>query len=113
MEFKKQSIMALSSREAMYGASFYAPCQIIWLEVLLEELYVTNCEQIKLLVDNQSIINLANHHMNHGRRKHIEERCHFLRDQASKERLRYEYCKTELELADILTKPSKQSTSKN
>lgn len=32
---------------------------------------------------------------------------HFLRDQVNKDRLEIEYCKLELQLADILTKPLK------
>jgi NADH:ubiquinone oxidoreductase subunit C len=39
------------------------------------------------------------------RSKHIERRFHFLRDQVNKEKLELEYCNTEIQLADILTKP--------
>lgn len=43
--------------------------------------------------------------MSHGRRKYIEMRYHSLRNQVGKEILKIEYCKTELQLAYILTKP--------
>lgn len=46
--------------------------------------------------------------MSHGKSKHMEIIYHFLIDQIGKERLKIEYYKTELQLADILTKPLKQ-----
>ena len=62
--------------------------------MLLEELNTCDYGKIKLLV---------------GRSKHIEMRYHFLRDQVSKARLTIDHCKTELQLADILTKFLKQA----
>ncbi|GAU25658.1 hypothetical protein TSUD_265850 [Trifolium subterraneum] len=79
---KKQGIVALSSCEAEY---------------------------VKLLVDNKYAIDLANHPMSHGRSKHIEMRYHFLKDQVNREKLELEYCKSEIQLADILTKPLKKA----
>ena len=102
---KKQSIVALSSCEAEYVAASYAACQAAWIEMLLEELRIMESKKIKLFVDNKSAINLANHPMSHGRSKHIERRYHFLRDQVNKGKLDLEYCKTEVQLADIFTKP--------
>ena len=105
---RKQSIVALSSCEAEYVAASYAACQAAWIEMLLEELKIMEPKKIKLFVDNKSAINLANHPMSHGRSKHIERRYHFLRDQVNKGKLELEYCKTEVQLADILTKPLKK-----
>lgn len=73
--------------------------------MLFEELNVNNCLQIKLLVDNKSMFHLENHHMRHGMSKHIEMSYYFVRDQVGKKRLNIEHCKTELQLAYILTKP--------
>jgi hypothetical protein len=106
---KKQGIVALSSCEAEYVAASYAACQAVWIEMLLKELLINNAVKVKLLVDNKSAIDLANHPMSHGRSKHIERRYHFLRDQVNRENLELEYCKSEIQLADILTKPLKKA----
>lgn len=42
--------------------------------------------------------------------KHTETRFHFLRDQLNKEKLELQYCKIDLKLAGLLTKPSNIST---
>lgn len=72
--------MSLSSCEATYVSTTYVACQAFWLEMLLDELNVGNCEKINCLVDSQSLIDLSYHPMSHGRRKHIEMRYHFLID---------------------------------
>ncbi|KEH31039.1 hypothetical protein MTR_4g088630 [Medicago truncatula] len=41
---------------------------------------------------------------------HIETRFHFLKDRVNGEKLELEYCMTELQVADLLTKPLKSST---
>ncbi|GAU44417.1 hypothetical protein TSUD_100640 [Trifolium subterraneum] len=102
---KKQGIVALSSCEAEYVAASFAACQANWIEMLLSELKAVEVTMMKLLVDNKSAIDLANNPVSHGRSKHIERRFHFLRDQVNKEKLELEYCNTEIQLADILTKP--------
>jgi len=58
-------------------------------------------------MDNKSAIGLAKHPMPHGRSKHIETMFHFLCDQVSKEKLELEFCRSEDQVADILTKPLK------
>ncbi|KHN37347.1 Copia protein, partial [Glycine soja] len=62
---------------------------------------------MKLRVDNRSAIDLAKHPIAHGRSKHIEVKYHFLRDQVNKGNLALEYCRSEDQFADILTKAVK------
>ncbi|BAU02475.1 hypothetical protein VIGAN_11201500, partial [Vigna angularis var. angularis] len=62
---------------------------------------------IQLKIDNISAINLAKNPVSHGRSKHIEVKFHFLRDMVNKERIALVYCKTEVQLADLFTKPLK------
>jgi hypothetical protein len=57
-----------------------------------------------LKVDSLSAINLTKNPIAHGRNKHIEMRFHYLKEQVSKGILNLEYCKTELQVADLLTK---------
>ena len=67
-----------------------AACQALWLEALMEELNLRDCNPMRLLIDNKSTIDLAKHPVAHGRSKHIETKFHFLRDQVSKEKLELE-----------------------
>ncbi|GAU32405.1 hypothetical protein TSUD_220940 [Trifolium subterraneum] len=57
-----------------------------------------------LKVDNMSAIDLAKNPIAHGRSKHIEMRFHYLREQVGNGKLKLEHCKTDLQVADVLTK---------
>ena len=100
---KKQTVVALSTCEAKYIAACVAACQALWLSSLLEELKVFTGEAVDLLVDNKSAIDLAKNPVSHGRSKHIDTKFHFLRDQVSKGKIKLQHCKTEKQLAHIMT----------
>ena len=71
---------------------------IAWrLEVILDH--------IPLKYDNTSAINLSKNPIKHSRTKHIEIRCHFIRDHVSKGDCCIEFIDSEHPLADIFTKP--------
>ena len=76
--------------------------------MLLEELKTMVPKKIKLFVDNKLEINLENQPVCHNQSKHIERRYHFLRDQVNKGKVEIKHCKTEVQLADIFTKPQKK-----
>lgn len=102
---KKEPIVALSSCESEYVAAAMSACQAVWLDTLMQELKMKEPTAVRLLIDNKSAINLAKHPVAHGRSKHIETRFHYLRDQVNREKLSLEFCRTEVQVADILTKP--------
>lgn len=81
--------------------------QVVWLEILLEELNLIEDKPMRLLVDNKSTIDLAKRPIAHGRSKHIETRFHFPCDQVTEGKLELEYCKSKEQVVDILTKPLK------
>lgn len=58
--------MALSSCEVEYIAASFGACQALWIETLMEEMKLETRKPMKLLVDNQSAINLAKHPVAHG-----------------------------------------------
>ncbi|GAU24928.1 hypothetical protein TSUD_311630 [Trifolium subterraneum] len=105
---KKQSVIALSSCEAEYVAGSLAACQANWLQSLLSEMKIIDNITVMLKIDNKSAINLAKNPVSHGKSKHIETRFHFLRDQVNKGKLSLEYCSTNDQQADILTKAVKR-----
>ena len=55
-------------------------------------------------MDNVSAINLAKNPIAHGRSKHIEMRFHYLRELVGDGKLRLSYCRSEDQVADLLTK---------
>ncbi|CAJ2647902.1 unnamed protein product [Trifolium pratense] len=105
---KKQSVIALSSCEAEYVAGSLVACQANWLQSLLIEMKIIDNITIMLKIDNKSAINLTKNPVSHGKSKHIETRFYFLRDQVNKGKLNLEYCSTDNQQADIMTKAVKR-----
>ena len=54
--------------------------------------------------DNQSCIALAANPVHHARTKHIDIKCHFIRDHVDKD-VNVVYCPTKEMVTDALTKP--------
>ena len=54
--------------------------------------------------DNKSAIQLAKNQTYHGRTKHIEVHNHLVREKVERGVLVVEYCPTEEQVADVLTK---------
>jgi hypothetical protein len=77
---RKESVVALSSREAEYIAASLCACQAAWMENLIDEILGEEHSAIEINIDNMSTINLAKNPVTHGRSKHIEMRFHYLRD---------------------------------
>ncbi|XP_019416448.1 PREDICTED: uncharacterized protein LOC109327748 [Lupinus angustifolius] len=104
---KKQDVVALSTCEAEYIAACNGACQGVWIQALMKELSLSNGEAVEVKVDNQSAINLAKNLVFHGRSKHIETKFHYLRDQVAKGKIKLQHYVTNLQIADVLTKPLK------
>nr|XP_034931745.1 uncharacterized protein LOC118062152 [Populus alba] len=105
---KKQQIVALSTTEAEFVAAASTSSQAIWLRRLLEFLH-NNQQQGPTLIyyDNMSTIKLSKNPVLHRRSKHIDVRFHFLRDLCKEGVIDLVFCKSEDQIADILTKPLK------
>ncbi|MCI04279.1 cationic amino acid transporter 1-like, partial [Trifolium medium] len=101
---KKESVVALSSCEAEYIAASLCACQAIWLMNLIDEIMGEDHGAVTMKIDNISAINLAKNPMAHGRSKHNEMRFHYLREQVNSGKLCLEHCRSEEQLADIMTK---------
>eukprot|EP00253_Pinus_taeda_P008451 PITA_08451 len=77
---RKQKSVALSSSEAEYMAASTTSCEATWLRKLLVKLFKRNMEATRIMCDNQSCIKLSENPVFHDRSKHIDIRCHFVRD---------------------------------
>ncbi|MCI18519.1 cationic amino acid transporter 1-like [Trifolium medium] len=101
---RKEPVVALSTCEAEYIAASLSACQGVWLSNMTNEISNVKCDSVIIKVGNMSAINLARNPIAHGRSKHIEMKFHYLREQVSCGKLKLEHCRTELQVADVLTK---------
>ena len=101
---QKQQTVALSSTEAEYVSVAEAVKEAIYLRSLLRELNLDKFSNITLFVDNQGAIHLATNPIFHSRAKHIDIKCHFVREALVAEKLIVKYIPTEKMVADVLTK---------
>jgi hypothetical protein len=102
---QKQKVVALSSCEAEYIAAALGACQRVWLSRLIAELVGGEVQKFRLLIDNQSAIELAKNPVFHERSKHIDTRYHYIRDCIEKGMVDVDHVGTDEQVADILTKP--------
>jgi hypothetical protein len=72
--------------------------------------YGYKLSKIPLLFDNESAIRMVDNPVEHSHIKHIDIRCHFLRDHQQKGDIEIAYVSTHNLLADIFTKPLDEKT---
>ncbi|CAJ2654342.1 unnamed protein product [Trifolium pratense] len=104
---KKQPIVTLSTTEAEFVPAASCACQCLWLKNILSHLLVEQAGCVCINCDNSSSIKLSKNPIMHGRCKHIDVRYHFLRDLSRDGVIELKYCKSQDQLADIMTKPLK------
>lgn len=76
----KQKSVALSSAEAKYMATNTDTWEAILLIKLLMSLFRKRMEATSIFCDHQSCIKLSENPIFHDQLKHIDIRCHFVRD---------------------------------
>jgi len=101
---KKQACVALSTTEAEYIAIGSCYAQILWIKEKLQD-FSLKVNNVPLLCDNASAINLTKNQIQHSRTKHIEICHHFIRDHVSNGDCEIQFIETKKQLADIFTKP--------
>ncbi|KAK3019903.1 hypothetical protein RJ639_002952 [Escallonia herrerae] len=95
----------LVNNEAKFVAATACACQAIWLRRILEELQFKQTEATIVFCDNNSAIKLSKNPVLHGRSKHIDVKYYFLRDLSIDGTIDLKYYRSEVQLADIFTKP--------
>ncbi|GKA80700.1 hypothetical protein Tco_0787392 [Tanacetum coccineum] len=101
---KKQTIIATSTTEAEYVAAANCCGQVLWVQNQLLD-YGFNFMNTKIHIDNESTICIVKNPVYHSKTKHIEIRHHFIRDCYEKKLISVEKIHTDLNVADLLTKP--------
>ena len=97
----------MSTTEAKFVVATACACQAIWLKTILKELLFKEDGPTLIYYDNSSAIKLSKNLVLRGRSKHIDVKYHFLRDLSNDGVFNLVYCRSENQIADILTKPLK------
>ncbi|CAL8993586.1 unnamed protein product [Prunus brigantina] len=100
----KQNTVALSTAEAEYVSAAEATSQAKWLRFVLEDFGEEQVEGTPILCDNTSAIAMAKNPVFHQKSRHISRKFHFIREAIQAKEIELIYCKTEDQIADILTK---------
>ena len=102
----KQTNVTLSSTESENAAAVEATKEVMWFRQLLSDLGFPQLEPTIMFVDNASMITLATDYSgNHKRVKHYLTRVNFMIEQVTLGSISLHHVPTELNIADILTKP--------
>ncbi|CAL9003907.1 unnamed protein product [Prunus brigantina] len=101
---KRQNTVALSTAEAEYVSAAEATSQAKWLRFVLEDFGEEQVEGTQILCDNTSAIAMAWNPVHHQKTRHISRKFHFIREAIQAKEIELVYCKTEDQIADILTK---------
>ncbi|GKE34061.1 hypothetical protein Tco_1453383, partial [Tanacetum coccineum] len=101
---KKQSSVVMSSAKAEYVAATGCCAQALWIKSQLAD-YDVLYDKVPLFYDNTSSIAISNNPVLHYRTKHIDIRYHFIRDHILKGDIELHFVPTDMQLADIFTKP--------
>jgi hypothetical protein len=100
---KKQKSPAQSSCEAEYVAGGIIASEISWLRGLFDELDISLPPTL-VESDSQSAMAMALNPVFHERSKHIELKWHLLRQMVEENHIRLKYIRTDVQVADALTK---------
>ncbi|CAL2229802.1 unnamed protein product [Prunus armeniaca] len=100
----KQNTVALSTAEVEYVSAAEATSQAKWLRFVLEDFGEEQIEGTQILCDNTSAIAMAKNPVFHQKSRHINRKFHFIREAIQAKEIELVYCRTEEQIADILTK---------
>jgi hypothetical protein len=100
----KQQTVSRSSTEAEYKALANAMAEIIWIQMLLDELGVQHPSAATLSCDNLGATYLSANLVFHAQTKHIEVDYHFVRERVARKQLDVQFISTNDQLADGFTK---------
>ena len=102
---RKQPTVSRSSTEAEYKAVANATAELIWIQVLLRELGISQARPPSLWCDNIGATYLSANPIFHRRTKHVKVDYHFVRERVSAKQLDVRFLSSKDQLADIMTKP--------
>ena len=72
--------MTRSSVEAKFRSMALGICELLWLEIILEDWKITWETPMRLYYHNKSVINIAHNRIQHDHTKHIKVDRHFTKE---------------------------------
>ena len=100
---KLQATVSTSTCEAEYIAAATATKEALWLRKLLSD-FGLNASPVLINSDNQGALAIIKNPVTSARSKHIDVAHHFVRERAARREVDFQYCATDLQVADIFTK---------
>jgi hypothetical protein len=76
----------------------------MWLPKLLADLFGHEMDSTVIHCDNQSYVKLSKNLVFHDKSKHIEIKCHYIRDMVQRKVVHVQCLSTHEQVADIFTK---------
>lgn len=101
---KKQSTVSRSLAEAEYRRMETTMAELVWLQVLLQELGMKIELPTEPFCDNKVALQIAFNPMYHEQTNHIEIDCHFIIEKLQQGLIITEYVTGKEQMADVLTK---------
>jgi Reverse transcriptase (RNA-dependent DNA polymerase) len=102
---RKQNSVAQSSTESEYIALSEKCKEISWLRRVAEDLDVPVPTSVTIYTDSQSCMSSINNQKFSNRTKHIDTRCHAIKDLVLCGAIVLTYRQTDVNVADMMTKP--------
>nr|GEY65027.1 putative reverse transcriptase domain-containing protein [Tanacetum cinerariifolium] len=100
---KKQDCTSVSSAEAKYVSLSTYCAQVLWMRTQLTD-YGFHFDKIPMYCDSKAAIAISCNPVQHSRTKHIDVRCHFIKEKVEKGIVELFFIETEYQLADLFTK---------
>jgi hypothetical protein len=101
---KKQKTVSRSSIKAEYKAMVDATTEVMWVQMVLQELQIPHSRSPRLWCNNMGAKYLTSNPIFNGRMKHVEVSYHFVRDHVIKKLHGVHFISTEDQVADEFTK---------
>ena len=98
-----QKCVTLSTTEVEYITATEACKELLWMKKFIQELDFKQ-QRYVMLCDNQSVIHFGKNSTFHARSKHIDVRCHWLRDALNDNLFELKKIHTDHNGFDMLTK---------
>nr|GEZ36070.1 hypothetical protein [Tanacetum cinerariifolium] len=100
---KKQNCVSISTAESEYVAVSSCCTQVLWMRTQLMD-YGFFYDKVPIYCDSKSAIAISCNPIQRTRTKHIDVRCHFIKDHVEKGAIELYFIGTEYQLADLFTK---------
>ncbi|GJU42259.1 retrovirus-related pol polyprotein from transposon TNT 1-94 [Tanacetum coccineum] len=100
---KKHDCVSISTAESEYVVVSCCCAQVLWMRTQLTD-YGFFYDKVPIYCDSKSAIAISCNPVQHTRTKHIDVRCHFIKDHVEKGTIELYFVGTEFQLADLFTK---------